>query len=324
MKPVIAISMGDFNGIGPEVILKSSDSFFGDSTPLLLGHHKPFQFYAEKLGITPHINMVTSPDEVEEDKLNLLQISDKELKPEPGKLSAVAGKLSMEAVEAGVKLCLQNKASALVTAPISKEAITLAGYNVPGHTDFLAQETNTDFVLMMLVSGSLRVALVTAHIPVRDISTQITKEKIERSVRALYKSLKDDFSINQPKIAVFGLNPHSGDGGVIGMEEIEIIGPAIEELSKEIEGIEGPFAADGFFGQKMQNSFDGILAMYHDQGLAPFKALSFGKGVNFTAGLPIIRTSPDHGTAFSIAGMNKANQQSFTEAYKLAVKLSLK
>lgn len=324
MKPVIAISMGDFNGIGPEVILKSLQNFSGEATPLLLGHLKPFRFYADKIGITPQFNLIKNPAEAVDGKLNVMHVHDEEPQIHPGKLSAEAGELSMKAVEAGIRLCLDKKASALVTAPISKEAISLAGYNVPGHTEFLAQKTGTDFVLMMLVSGNLRVALTTTHIPVRNISKEITKEKIQRSLRALHKSLKDDFFVNHPKIAVFGLNPHAGDGGVIGTEEIEIIKPAIKELSNEIDGISGPYAADGFFGQKMHKEFDGILAMYHDQGLAPFKALSFGSGVNFTAGLPIIRTSPDHGTAFSISGNNMANHQSFTEAFELALKMSLK
>jgi len=325
MKPVIAISMGDFNGIGPEVILKSLQNFSGEATPLLLGHLKPFRFYAEKIGITPQFNLIKKPEEAVDGKLNVIQVHEAE-EPQinPGLLSADAGELSMKAVEAGISLCLEKKASALVTAPISKEAISLAGYKVLGHTDFLAQKTGTEFVLMMLVSGEFRVALTTTHIPVRNVSKEITKEKIQRSLRALHKSLKDDFSVNQPKIAVFGLNPHAGDGGVIGTEEIEIIKPAIKELANEIAGISGPYPADGFFGQKMQKDFDGILAMYHDQGLAPFKALSFGSGVNFTAGLPIIRTSPDHGTAFSIAGKNMANHQSFSEALELAVKISLK
>jgi 4-hydroxythreonine-4-phosphate dehydrogenase len=209
----------------------------------------------------------------------------------------------------------------MVTLPISKEAINLTDYKIPGHTEFLATKTNTASVLMMLVNGDLRVALTTVHIPISDVAHTITKKLIIEKATILNNSLKSDFSISNPKIAVLGLNPHAGDGGVIGKEEIEIIQPAIKELQEQGVLASGPYPADGFFGQKRHLQYDAILAMYHDQGLAPFKLISFGKGVNFTAGLPIIRTSPDHGTAFDIANKGVADPSSFLQAYQLAVEL---
>ena len=228
----------------------------------------------------------------------------------------------MTAVEAGINACLTGETAALVTAPISKEAITLAGYNVPGHTEFLMEKTSSDQVLMMLVSDDFRVALATIHIPVREIAAALNENLITSRLTLLHNALVNDFGISNPKIAVLGLNPHGGDGGVIGREEIELIQPVIRNMNDNGLKLRGPFAADGFFGKSLQNDFDAVFAMYHDQGLIPFKALTFGRGVNVTAGLPIIRTSPDHGTAFDIAGKNKADPGSFSSAYNLAIQLA--
>ncbi|MDX1642381.1 MAG: 4-hydroxythreonine-4-phosphate dehydrogenase PdxA, partial [Balneolaceae bacterium] len=204
----------------------------------------------------------------------------------------------------------------------SKEAIHMAGYDVPGHTEFLAEKTGTKEVVMVLASDDLRVALATIHIPLKDVKKSLQKDKLQRYLRILYRSLNVDFGIEKPKIGVLGLNPHAGDGGVIGNEEIELITPALQELSEEGILVDGPFAADGYFGSQLYKIYDATLAMYHDQGLIPFKALTFGTGVNFTAGLPIIRTSPDHGTAFNIAGENIADEQSFQSAYQMAVMMA--
>jgi 4-hydroxythreonine-4-phosphate dehydrogenase len=239
-------------------------------------------------------------------------------------LSANAGSAAMIALETAIRLCMNNKCYALVTAPISKEAISMAGYSVPGHTEFLAQQTTADDVVMMLVSGKLRVALVSTHVPLKDVAAYISTKKIISKTKILHQSLISDFGIRSPRIAVLGLNPHAGDGGVLGLEEIEIIEPSVQFLREIGFKADGPFPADGFFGSRLNNTYDAILAMYHDQGLVPFKTLSFGKGVNFTAGLPIIRTSPDHGTAFSIAGKNIADEKSFLEAYKLAAIMAMK
>ncbi|CAN5252203.1 4-hydroxythreonine-4-phosphate dehydrogenase PdxA [soil metagenome] len=324
MKPIIAISMGDPGGIGPEIILKTLFETGTDSSvPVIFGNETVFRYYADILDQSVDLNVIKSAVEAEADKINLIdctEFSKEDIKP--GTLHAINGRAVMESIEAGIEACLSGEAKAIVTAPISKEAINLAGYNVPGHTEFLAEKTGTENVLMMLVSGSFRVALATIHIPLKDVPAQITADNLKKRLGILYDSLMNDFGIEKPSVACLGLNPHSGDGGVIGREEIEIIEPVVKELAESGLDVSGPFAADGFFGKRLQNNYDAVLATYHDQGLIPFKALTFGKGVNFTAGLPIIRTSPDHGTAFDIAGKNVADHSSFTAAYQLAVELN--
>jgi 4-hydroxythreonine-4-phosphate dehydrogenase len=325
MKPTIAISMGDFNGVGPEVILKHlSKMDLSSSTPLLIGSETVFQFYEKSLNIRVARHRISETSEIEEGSVNILSISDiDESDIQPSKISKSAGLAAMKAVEYGINSCLAGQADALVTAPISKEAIHKAGYIYPGHTEFLAEKTGTELVTMILATDQLRVGLQTGHIPMKEVSGSINSNDIVYKIESLDKSLRENFGIDHPKIAVLGLNPHAGDGGVLGTEETEFIQPAVNEVHKKGIHAEGPFPADGFFGSRKHTQYDAILAMYHDQGLIPFKALSFGKGVNFTAGLPIIRTSPDHGTAFDIAGQNKANPDSFTSAYNLAVKMSL-
>lgn len=322
MKKTIVISIGDFNGIGPEVILKAIGPVLNNDTQyIVLGHDSILSYYADLLELNVKINPITSPSQAKSELLNVINVTKEEPILAPGNLTKEAGDLSMKAIQQGIELCLERSADALVTAPISKEAIQLAGYNYPGHTEFLAEKTGCSDYMMILVSGDIRVGLVTGHIPVSKISEYLTAESISEKIRTMNHSLKTDFGITFPRIAVFGLNPHAGDGGVLGSEEETIIRPAIDVMKSEGILAEGPFPADGFFGNKKQESYDGIVAMYHDQGLVPFKALSFGGGVNFTAGLPIIRTSPDHGTAYGIAGKGLAEPGSFTEAISLAEKL---
>ena len=314
-KPRIVISIGDLNGIGPEIILKSlTEDFIGTSTPVILSPPGVIDFYCGNLGFENPIHSIDNIDQAEPGKINVLDPlkNEKTISVTPGYQTEKSGLVAMKAIEMGIELCTSGSAQALVTAPISKEAVNLAGYNIPGHTEFLATQTGTQEVLMMLVSGDLRVSLVTTHIPIREVAQKISAALIERKLEILSQSLKEDFGIEKPKIAVFGLNPHAGDGGVIGREEMDLITPLLKKLQPNIHNtiISGPFPADGFFGQQLHKEFDAILAMYHDQGLAPFKLLSFGKGVNFTAGLPIIRTSPDHGTAFDIAGKGMGNPSS--------------
>lgn len=322
MKPIIAISMGDFNGIGPEVVLKTlSNQTYDQTTPVVLGHVDVLTYYDES---DIEFHAIEDVSQIEEGVINVFNcVSDDDVNITPGSITQKAGLCSMLAVERGIEWCLQEKADALVTAPISKEAIHKAGYNFPGHTEFLAEKTDTSEFMMILASENLRVGLATVHVPLTKVAPLITQKKLADHLNVLNSSLKKDFNIAEPKIAVFGLNPHAGDGGVIGSEEIDIIEPAIKHAQENGISAKGPFAADGFFGNSMQKEFDAILAMYHDQGLIPFKALTFGSGVNFTAGLPIIRTSPDHGTAFAIAGQNKADHHSFESAYHLAIKMAL-
>tara|TARA_R110002124_G_scaffold46903_4_gene140234 strand:- start:2409 stop:3398 length:990 start_codon:yes stop_codon:yes gene_type:complete len=322
MIPKIGITIGDINGIGPEIALKAFSTIdLSRSTPVLLAPGSVIDFYAKHS--TPALNFraIQNISEISESGVYVLNNSDSNPLPSPGSLTKESGLVAMKAIESTIDLCVSNEIEAMVTLPISKKAINLAGYKVPGHTEFLAEKTNTKSVLMMLINGDLRVALTTVHIPISQVASSITSKLIIEKASILNNSLKKDFSISKPKIAVLGLNPHAGDGGVIGSEEIEIIQPAINQLKELGISAEGPFPADGFFGQKRHLYYDAILAMYHDQGLAPFKLISFGKGVNFTAGLPIIRTSPDHGTAFDIAGKGVADPSSFLQAYELAVEL---
>lgn len=321
--PVIAISMGDPNGIGPEVALKFlNQSDLSSSIPVWIGSGNVLEYYSEIFDIHLPLRTFTENDKLENGNVYMIDLNnDSNFKLKPGEISSQAGSMAMRAVQNGIELCMSNQVNALVTAPISKEAIYKAGYDVPGHTEFLAKKTGTDEVVMVLASENLRVALATIHIPLENVKRSIKKDKLQTNLRILYKSLSVDFGIENPKIGVLGLNPHAGDGGVIGTEEIELITPALNELSEDEILVDGPFAADGYFGSQLYKIYDATFAMYHDQGLIPFKTLTFGNGVNFTAGLPIIRTSPDHGTAFNIAGKNVADEQSFGSAYQMAVEM---
>lgn len=320
----VAISIGDINGIGPEVVLKSLDETdLSKVTPFVLSNRSVVEYYSKLLQLDLPFHFVESFGEFTERKINVIDsYEDKEPIIQPGKLSKDNGTLAMMAVQKGIDLCLSGQAGALVTAPISKEAINLAGYHVPGHTEYLAKKTGTDQFMMMLVNEGLRVGLVSIHVPLSKVPEMITQASVYTNIAIINRTLMRDFNIQNPKIAVMGLNPHAGDGGIIGNEEIEIIEPAVHKAQSNGMNISGPHPADGFFGNKKYKNYDGILAMYHDQGLIPFKTISFGAGINFTAGLPIIRTSPDHGTAFDIAGKNQADPSSFTAAFELAVELA--
>ena len=312
MTPRLALTLGDPNGIGPEVVLKTlaDETLRGTAEFVVVGSASVLRQHAERLGMAaPDVTVWdVAPGEVPEVAW--------------GETTETGGRLAMRAVERATDACLRGEADALVTAPISKEAITLAGYRFPGHTEFLAERTHAAGYTMMLVSGGLRVGLVTTHVPVHDVASLVTSEAIIDKLRIMTASLRGDFGIGAPTVAILGLNPHAGDGGVIGREEIDIIGPAIESARAEGLGVAGPFPADGFFGQRGYERHDAVLAMYHDQGLAPFKALAMGGGVNITAGLPIVRTSPDHGTGFDIAGQGRANAGSFREAVALAAEVA--
>lgn len=320
----IAISIGDMNGIGPEVILKTLNQGWPDDiTPLILGSRDIVDFYMDGLDFNLPVSSIQKLGELEEGQLNVLEIFDKySYDLSPGSLTKKSGKCSMVAVDRGIQLCLKEQAQALVTAPISKEAIHIAGYDYPGHTEFLADKTGCTDYMMMLVTDELRVGLATIHEPIAKVKSLLSEANLLRLLRIMHRSLHNDFGIDEPRIAVLGLNPHAGDGGVIGDEELTIIAPALQKARLNNINVDGPLAADGFFGNRRYQQYDGVLAMYHDQGLIPFKTLSFGAGVNFTAGLPIIRMSPDHGTAYDIAGKNLANEKSFQHAFNLAVKLA--
>jgi len=325
-KPVVAITVGDYNGIGPEILLKT---FLNtprlDITPVIMGHPSIFEFYKAAFNLTgPFFKSISTHQEAEQDKINILPVGDdSDIRVEPGRLSEHAGLIAMKSVETALDWCKTGRSDAMVTSPISKEAVNKAGWQIPGHTEFLAKHTDCDNFMMMLVNDDLRVGLISIHDPLYKVPSRISEERILHITSVMNRSLREDFGLENPRIAVLGLNPHAGDGGFIGKEEINSIQPAIEKAVKNNIKAEGPFAADGFFGNKIYQQFNGIIAMYHDQGLIPFKTLSFNAGVNFTAGLPIIRTSPDHGTAFNIAGTFKASEQSFVKALRLAGQLAL-
>lgn len=324
MTPVIGISIGDINGIGPEIVLKAlrlADQTA--ATPLIVSPFSVVDYYLKALDLGLDVHRCSSVEDIQSGTVNVLEF-DEEVKVAPGKLARQSGLTAMRSIEITTDLALDKTIDAMVTAPISKEAVNLAGYKIPGHTEFLAERSKADSVLMMLVNKKLRVALNTVHIPIAKVAGSISTEGIIERLSVLNTSLRIDFGIKFPKIAVLGLNPHAGDGGIIGHEEIEMITPALILAKSQDIDARGPFPADGFFGQKLYTKFDAILAMYHDQGLAPFKLLSFGSGVNFSAGLPIIRTSPDHGTAFDIAGKGIADPSSFTQAYILSTELARK
>jgi 4-hydroxythreonine-4-phosphate dehydrogenase len=321
-KIVVGISVGDLNGIGIEVILKTfkDKRMLEFCTPVLFGSTKTISYHKKQLNSDVQIHGITSIKQLTHNKVNLLNVWKEELPFELGKATKVSGDYAFKSLESAVKHLNDNAIDLLLTAPINKENIQSDTFNFPGHTEYLESELEGES-LMILISENLRVGLITGHIPISKVSENIHSDLIKKKVEIMHKSLVEDFAINKPKIAVLGLNPHCGDKGVIGKEDDEIIRPTINEIKETGKLVFGPYAADGFFGSNTYKQFDGILAMYHDQGLAPFKALSFGNGVNFTAGLSKIRTSPDHGTAFEIAGKNQANPDSFKEALFTALEI---
>ena len=318
----VGITLGDINGIGPEIIIKAlkDNRILSDITPVIYGSSKVISFYKKTLQIPEfsYQNCRTGA-EIQNKKINIVNCWDEEVDVQPGVSNVTGVKYALQSLEAATADLADGKIDVLVTAPFSKDAMKSAGFDFPGHTEYLAKYSNVDEALMILASPFLRVALVTTHIPINEVSKALTKDAILSKIKVFENSLKRDFNLVGPKIAVFGLNPHAGENGKIGMEEKEQIIPAINEAKSEGILAYGPFAADGFFGSNAKNQFDGVLAMYHDQGLTAFKALSFEDGVNFSAGLPIVRTSPDHGTAFDIAGKNLASESSFRSAIYMAM-----
>ena len=323
----VGISIGDVSGVGPEVIMKT----FADTrmmqvcTPVIYGSSKAISFHRKALNIQEfNYNTIRSINEIIPRKLNLINCWEEEIKIEIGTASTLAGGYAFKALQMATADLAAGHIDVLVTAPIDKHTVQPEGEKFTGHTEYLAKQFNTADYLMFLVAGDLRVALVTEHVPVSKISGLITKENILRKLAVMNHSLKRDFGIRKPRIAVLGLNPHAGDNGVIGNEDAEIIAPAVKEAAAKSMLVFGPYSADGIFGSGQYRKFEAVLAMYHDQGLIPFKTLAFDSGVNFTAGLPFVRTSPDHGTAYDIAGKNIANENSFREAVYSACDIYLK
>lgn len=316
-KPVIAITHGDINGISYEIMLKGlrDSRVYEKFIPVIYGSPKVAAYYKKVLNYNSlNLNHISKVEEAEEGMINIINCISNKVKVEIGKSTEIAGMASLNALRHVLVDIKHKKVDILVTAPINKANVQMNDFNFKGHTDFLKHEFNVDEVLMMMVNDNLRIVVATEHFPISDVPAQITEELLLSKMRLIRESLKNDFGIGQPRIAVLGLNPHCGDGGLIGNEEQNIIIPAIKKANEENILAFGPYSADGFFGSTKFINFDAILAMYHDQGLIPFKILADKGGVNYTSGLPIVRTSPAHGTAYDIAGKNKANPKSFIDA----------
>lgn len=313
----VGITLGDMNGIGPEIILKAlgDNRILQEFTPVVYGSNRVMNFY-KKLYDISNISFqgAKSAEDIVHKKANLISITKEDLTIEPGIVSAAAGKLAFESLKLAVSDLASNKIDVLVTAPINKKNIQSKDFDFPGHTEYLAKYSNVEDALMLMCSENLRVGVVTGHIPVKDVSEKITQERILAKLNLINKSLQTDFSIPKPRIAVLGLNPHAGDDGLLGLEDKEVIVPAINAARDQKIFAIGPYPADGFFASGNWKNFDAVLAMYHDQGLIPFKTLAGDRGINFTAALPIVRTSPAHGTAYDIAGKGQASEESLREA----------
>ena len=317
----LGISVGDANGISPEIILKS----FKDKrmlelcTPVVYASKNILSFYKKQLELSDfNFTSVSSANELIPGRVNLINIVD-DFSIQMGVPTKESGGLSVKSLEMVAQDLAAGKLDVMVTAPFSKEAVQKSGFDFPGHTEFLAKMAGIDEALMVLISPSLRVALVTSHIPIKQVPEALSVDLIYNKILTFNKSLVQDFGVIKPKVAVLGLNPHAGENGKIGGEELEIIIPAIEKANSDGVLAFGPYPSDGFFGSSSVSKFDGVLAMFHDQGLGPFKAIAFDDGVNYTAGLPIVRTSPDHGTAFDISGKNLASAQSMRSAIYAAI-----
>lgn len=322
-KLTVGITQGDSNGIGYEVIIKAlSDPRILDLfTPVIYGSSKIFGFYRKTIHEIDQLdtNAVNSAMDAHQKRINIVNCLPDNVFAEPGQGTAESAKAAITALERAVKDIKSGDIDVLVTGPINKKAMSSEGFGFPGHTEYLQQQFGVSDVTMLMASHRLKLGVVTGHIPLKDVPGAITEDKILSKLRLMTESLKKDFRIDKPRIAVLSLNPHSGDGGLLGTEEQDIIIPAVSKAKEEDILAFGPFSPDGYFGLGHYEKFDATLAMYHDQGLAPFKALSFEDGVNFTAGLPIVRTSPDHGTAYDMAGRDEADPHSMRSAIFTAI-----
>ncbi|MCD6069133.1 MAG: 4-hydroxythreonine-4-phosphate dehydrogenase [Bacteroidetes bacterium] len=318
----VGITQGDINGIGLEIILKTflEPGLCEICTPVLFSSQKTISFYKKALNLEElNFNMIRDMGQLHTKKPNVFTCYEEEVNIEPGKSTETGGKYALLSLEKACEALQNKQIDVLVTAPINKHTIQGPNFNFAGHTEYLAQKfTGKQNSLMLLCSDDLRVGLVTGHIPISQVAGAITTEKIVEKIKQLDTTLRKDFTIRKPKIAVLALNPHAGDNGAIGNEDDTIVKPAIDQLKDKYQ-VYGPYPSDGFFGNMTYKKFDAVLAMYHDQGLIPFKSIAFSDGVNYTADLPIVRTSPDHGTAFDIAGKGIADDTSLKKAIYMAI-----
>jgi len=318
----IGISIGDLNGIGSEVVLKTfEDSRMLDfCTPVIFASVKVLSFLKKQYNINVNLHGIDSLSKILDGKINVFNVWKEAVAIDFGNEDLKIGSYAIKSLKSATEALKNNEINALVTAPINKSSIQSDEFKFPGHTDYLDQELEGNS-LMFMITDDLKVGLLTDHVALKDITTTITPKLIKEKVDTIHKTLVQDFGVSRPKIAILGINPHSGDQGVIGKEDEEVLKPTINKINASGQLVYGPYAADSFFGSDNYKAFDAIVAAYHDQGLIPFKTLSFGKGVNYTAGLDKVRTSPDHGTAFEIAGKNKADTGSFKEAVFAAIKI---
>lgn len=319
---IVGISIGDLNGIGGEIVLKT----FEDSrilefcTPVVFASIKTMAFFKTHFNSEINFNSINDLSQIQKAKVNVLNVWKEPVNINFGQVDIKIGEYAIKSLEAATKALKESLIDVLVTAPINKHNIQSETFKFPGHTNYLAQELDGES-LMFMVTDTLRVGLLTDHVPVKDVATQITANVIVKKINTVYSSLEKDFKIRKPKIAVLGINPHTGDNGVIGTEDDDLMRPTLKKIKESGKLVFGPYAADSFFGSNNYKNFDAIIASYHDQGLIPFKTLSFGQGVNYTAGLNKVRTSPDHGTAYEIAGKGEADENSFKEAVFTAIQI---
>ncbi|OMP32715.1 4-hydroxythreonine-4-phosphate dehydrogenase PdxA [Mangrovimonas sp. DI 80] len=318
----VGISVGDLNGIGPEIILKTFEDprMLEFCTPVIFASIKVMSFYKKHTGSSVNLHGIHDLGQIVEGKINVLNVWKENVTVEFGKEDLKIGTYAVRSLEAATQALKKGTVDVLVTAPINKHNIQSETFKFPGHTDYLAKELGGKS-LMFMVTEDLKVGLLTDHVPVKDVPKKITPQLIQEKINTVYTSLVKDFNINRPRIAVLGINPHAGDNGVIGEEDDKVLGPTLKKIRESGKLVYGPYSADSFFGSNNYKNFDAVVASYHDQGLIPFKTISFGQGVNFTAGLDKIRTSPDHGTAYEIAGANKADESSFKEAVFTALQI---
>ncbi|MDX1603898.1 MAG: 4-hydroxythreonine-4-phosphate dehydrogenase PdxA [Salinimicrobium sediminis] len=316
----VGISIGDLNGIGSEIVLKTFEDarMLELCTPVVFASAKTITFIKKKLDYDITFQGIEDASQAIDNKFNVVNVWKENVNINFGEETAEGGKYAFESLRAATEALKKEEIDVLVTAPINKHNIQSEDFKFPGHTDYLAKELEGES-LMFMITDTLKVGLLTDHVAVKDVASAITPELIEKKIRIIYKSLQQDFKIQKPKVAVLGINPHSGDNGVIGNEDDEVTKPTLEKIRSSGKLVFGPYSADSFFGSGNYKNFDAVVAAYHDQGLIPFKTLSFGSGVNFTAGLSKVRTSPDHGTAYEIAGKNKADHHSFKEAVFKAI-----
>lgn len=320
-KIIIGITQGDVNGIGLEVILKTlmEPGVADICTPVLFSSQKTVSYYRKVLGLEEfNFHPIRDFTQINHKKANVFVCYEEEVNIEMGKASDIGGKYAYLSLDRATQALQNGDIHAIVTGPINKKTIQSAQFHYPGHTEYFGAKFGGDPLMLLCSDAGLRLAVVTGHISIREVADRITTDRVFQKIEQLHKTLISDFGVRKPKIAVLGLNPHAGDNGAIGKEDNDIIIPAVKKAS-ETKMVYGPYSADGFFGSGTYKQFDAVLAMYHDQGLIPFKTIAFNSGVNFTAGLPIVRTSPDHGTAFDMAGKNTANEQSFKNAIYAAI-----